>query len=127
MVMLKPQRNKFSWLSDIGSVTAELAIAMPAVSLIIGITLSAFALQIDRMKLVDVAATAARALARGEPEESIRQLTQQMLAHKEGIGLDFAIQETLACVKLSQEISIAGLGANMFQLAETSCARKMGL
>lgn len=125
--MLPRQRNRFGWHSERGSVTAELAIAMPAVSLIIGITLGAFALQVDRMKLVDVAATAARALARGEPEESIRQLAAQMLAQQQGVDLQFAIQETLACVTLSKEISIAGLGTNMFQLAETSCARKMGL
>jgi hypothetical protein len=50
-----------------------------------------------------------------------------MLAQQEGFDLQFAIQETLACVTLSKEISIAGLGTNMFQLAETSCARKVGL
>jgi hypothetical protein len=120
-------RNKSRWQSETGSVTAELAIAMPAVSLIIAITLGAFALQVDRMKLVDVAATAARAFARGEPEENIRQLTQLMLANQADFVLDFAIQETLACVTLSKEIAVTGLGANLFQIKETSCARKMGL
>ena len=85
--MLPRQRNRFGWHSERGSVTAELAIAMPAVSLIIGITLGAFALQVDRMKLVDVAATSARALARGETEESIRQLAAQMLAQQKGFNL----------------------------------------
>lgn len=127
MVMLQRLRNCKFLQSEKGSVTAELAIAMPAVSLIIAITLSAFALQIDRMRLVDVTATAARALARGEDELEIHELTKQMLAQDQSVKLEISIQETLACITLRKPVQIAGLGAEVFELVETSCARKMGL
>jgi hypothetical protein len=110
-----------------GSVTAELAIAMPAVSLVIAITLGAFALQIERMKLVDVAATAARAIARGEPEAQVSDLVSQMLEVGNQHKIEFSMLEKLACVKLSKDVQIPGLGAKVFALAETQCARKMGL
>lgn len=110
-----------------GSVTAELAIAMPAVSLVIAITLGAFALQIERMKLVDIAATAARAIARGEPEEQVRGLVNEMAPGGLGNQVSFSMLEKFACVQISKDIKLPGLGANIFALAETQCARKMGL
>lgn len=110
-----------------GSVTAELAIAMPAVSLIIAVTLAAFALQVERMKMVEVSATAARAIARGEPEDLVRELAIQMLTAKTKISFQVVMLENLACVTLVQPVTVAGLGARAFDLTETSCARKMGL
>lgn len=125
-----PQLPPSKYLNSRGSVTAELAIAMPAVSLVIAITLGAFSLQIERMKLVDVAATAARAIARGEAEEEVQNLVIQM-AQIEKLGerneLEFSMLEKLACVKLSKDIQLLGLGAKIFTLTESQCARKMGL
>lgn len=123
--------------SERGSVTAELAIAMPAVSLVIAITLGAFSLQIERMKLVDVAATAARAIARGEGEEEVRKLAGELMAGEivagelatvlEAVQIEFSMLEKLACVKISKDIELPGLAAKVFSLAESQCARKMGL
>ncbi len=96
--------------------TAELAMALPAVSLVIAITLSAFALQIERMKLVDVAATAARAVARGEPEESVR-----------AVFMTAEVRESVTCVILSRQFELPGLGGKFFDISEIQCARKMGL
>lgn len=133
MVMQRRRLSKFATqhspgqICEQGSVTAELAIAMPAVSMIIAITLGAFALQIDRMKLVEVSATAARAIARGEPENSVLELTKQMLAPKTAIGFEVVFLENLACVSLLQPVQLAVFGANAFELKETACARKMGL
>lgn len=120
-----------------GSVTAELAIAMPAVSLVIAITLGAFSLQIERMKLVDVAATAARAIARGESEEKVHQLAGELMAGElvagqlatvlEAVQIEFSVLEKLSCVKISKDIELPGLAAKVFSLAESQCARKMGL
>lgn len=126
--------------SERGSVTAELAIAMPAVSLVIAITLGAFSLQIERMKLVDVGATAARAIARGESEEEVRKLARELVAGElatapapgsapasEAVQIEFSMLEKLACVKISKDIELPGLAAKVFSLAESQCARKMGL
>jgi hypothetical protein len=114
---------------DRGSVTAELAMALPAVSLVIAITLGAFALQIERMKLVDVSATAARATARGESQENILELIKEMAGpdSAEGFEIVFEARENISCVVLSRGFQIPGLDAMVFDLAETQCARKMGL
>lgn len=115
--------------NDRGSVTAELALAMPAVSLVIAITLGAFALQIERMKLVGVAAMAARAVARGEPEENIRALILEMSSTVESrqINLDIQTRENTVCINLSRNFEIAGLPGKLFDFSELQCARKVGL
>lgn len=116
-------------LSDKGSVTAELALAMPAVSLVIAITLGAFALQIERMKLVGVSAMAARAVARGEPEENIRALILEMSStlDSQDIQLEIQTRENTVCVNLSRNFEIAGLPGKLFDFSELQCARKVGL
>ena len=115
--------------SDKGSITAELALAMPAVSLVIAITLGAFALQIERMKLVGVSAMAARAVARGEPEENIRALILEMSSTVESqqINLEIETRENTVCVNLSRNFEIAGLPGKLFDFSELQCARKVGL
>lgn len=137
MVMLHRQtkfriyssRDELADVEDRGSVTAELAMAFPAVSLVIAITLGAFALQIERMKLIDVAATAARATARGESQENILDLIKEMTDAEsaEEIEIVFETRENMSCAVLSRGFQIPGLDAMVFDLAETQCARKMGL
>lgn len=115
--------------NDRGSVTAELALAMPAVSLVIAITLGAFALQIERMKLVSVSAMAARAVARGEPEENIRALILEMSStlDSQDVQLEIQTRENTVCVNLSRNFEIAGLPGELFDFSEVQCARKVGL
>lgn len=128
MAMLHRPLPWSSALSDSrGSVTAELAIAMPAVSLVIAITLGAFSLQIERMKLVDVAATAARAIARGEAQDQVMALISEMLPIGDQHQAEFSMLENLACVKLRKDLQLPGLGTKVFELVETQCARKLGL
>lgn len=137
MVMLPP-RTKFRFHTaendlvasdDRGSVTAELAMALPAMSLVIAITLGAFALQIERMKLVDVAATAARAVARGESQGSTLALISEMTSSKsvDDLQITFETRENMSCVVLSRGLKLPGLGDMRFDLSELQCARKMGL
>ena len=115
--------------SDKGSVTAELALAMPAASLVIAITLGAFALQIERMKLVGVAAMAARAIARGETQENVRALVIEMnsTVKSQQINLESETRENTVCVNLSRNFEIAGLHGKLFDFSELQCARKVGL
>jgi hypothetical protein len=133
MVMKRRLTNSTSQNSrlrqEAGSITAELAMALPAVSLVIAITLSAFALQIERMKLVDVAATAARAVARGEPEESVRALVAELIAplEIESVSMTAEVRESVTCVILSRQFELPGLGEKFFDISEIQCARKMGL
>jgi len=115
--------------NDRGSVTAELALAMPAVSLVIAVTLSAFALQIERMKLVSVSAMAARAIARGEAEENVRALVLEGNAGSDSqvILMDLETRENTVCIKLSRAFEIAGMGGKLLEISEVQCARKVGL
>jgi hypothetical protein len=116
-------------LNEKGSVTAELALAMPAVSLVIAITLGAFALQIERMKLVGVAAMAARAIARGETQENVRALVLEMSSTTDSqqINLEIETRENTVCINLSRNFEIAGLPGKFFDFSELQCARKVGL
>jgi hypothetical protein len=125
---IRKQWNNKAW-NDIGSVTAELALAMPAVSLVIAITLGAFALQIERMKLVSVSAMSARAVARGEPEENIRALILEMSStlDSQDIQMEIQTRENTVCVNLSRNFEIAGLPGKLFDFSELQCARKVGL
>ena len=120
--------NKKQW-NDKGSVTAELALAMPAVSLVIAIALGAFALQIERMKLVGVSAMAARAVARGETQENVRSLVLEMSSTLESqqINVEIQTRENTVCVNLSRNFEIAGLPGKLFDFSELQCARKAGL
>lgn len=124
----RKQSNK-KLCSDKGSVTAELALAMPAVSLVIAITLGAFALQIERMKLVGVSAMAARAIARGETQENVRALVLEMSSTSEPqqINLEIQTRDNTVCVNLSRNFEIAGLPGKLFDFSELQCARKVGL
>lgn len=116
-----------------GSVTAELAVALPAVSLVLAVTLGAFALQIERMKLVDISATAARAFARGESEDTIRTLVFEMSPEPSSnqdsreLQIEFVMRENMSCVSLSRSFELPVLAGQAFEIAETQCARKMGL
>jgi hypothetical protein len=130
MVKLRPQIKFARHInSERGSVTAELAMALPAVALVIGITLGAFALQIERMKLVEVSATAARAIARGESEENARALVTELLfpLPPESLFLEYEHRENVVCAKLSRQFALPGLGASLFDISEVQCARKVGL
>ena len=124
----REQWNKKQW-NDKGSVTAELALAMPAVSLVIAITLGAFALQIERMKLVGVSAMAARAIARGETQENVRALVLEMSSEVQAqqINLEIQTRENTVCVNLSRNFEIAGLPGKLFDFSDLQCARKVGL
>ena len=125
----RKSRSNSNWLifNQRGSVTAELAMALPAVVLVISITLGAFALQIERMKIVGVAATAARAIARGENPDLVSGLVAEMQGAPLGAELEIVFREELACVILSQAFELPGLEAKLFELTETHCARKLGL
>ena len=112
---------------EVGSVTAELALAMPAVSLVLAITLGSFSLQIERMKFVDIATTASRALARGEEQTQVESMAAQMLGLNAGHKIQISTLENFICVQISKGYELPGLGGSIFDLAESQCARKMGL
>lgn len=108
--------------SEAGTVTAELAIAMPTVALVIAVTLSGFGLQIERMKYVASAASAARALGRGEPQDEVQALVAEVSPEA---SLEVEFLANFICAKVSKPVSVFGL--QEFEVSERQCARKMGL
>lgn len=102
-----------------GSVTAELAVTLPAVGVLLGIVLGVFAVQVQHLAMVGDAAMAARAVARGETKAAAEQLVA-----KPGRTLVWINSGELVCVTMTQPARLAGLPA--LELTERSCARAAG-
>ncbi|MFM6977099.1 MAG: TadE/TadG family type IV pilus assembly protein [Micrococcales bacterium] len=103
--------------SDRGAVTAEFVMVLPVVIMVLGITLNALALQLERMKLVSVAATISRAIARGEPQEKVLPLLG-------GNHLVFKNTEDLICAEVSASYRLLGWE---LPISDLECARRLGL
>lgn len=58
-------------------VTAEIAVALPVVVVLLGAALTAVAVVAAQLRCVDAAREAARAAARGEPAEVVRSLAAE--------------------------------------------------
>ena len=114
--------NSRSGISEAGTVTAELAIALPSVALVIAVTLSGFGLQVERMKYVASAASAARALGRGETQAEVTALLAEVSPEA---SLEIEFLENYICAKISKSVSL--LGVQGFEVSERQCSRKMGL
>lgn len=106
-----------------GSVTAELALTLPVVILIMTIAIGAMSLQSAKLQLINVAAMVASAVARGEPAELIDQL---VASAGEQVAFELEELEDSICVKLSVTAPIAGIEIDFLEFAEKQCARASG-
>lgn len=113
-------------LGERGSVTAEFAIVLPSVLLILVFALSAGGLQAQQVSLVELAAEGSRAIARGEESTLVQVLLDQ--AGKKDTIMEITHSELMVCVRLVQNAHIPLFG-DVFgiPLAESQCARKSGL
>lgn len=114
-------------LTEQGSVTAEFAVVLPGVLLILYFALAVLALQSSRIALVEIAAEGSRALARGESELLVSELIAQA-----GLGFDTGFETSFSelsiCVEVAQRHEIRAFGATFpIELKEVQCARKGGL
>ncbi len=103
-----------------GAVTAELAVALPAVMLVVGLILAVGQWQLQQQRLLVGAATVARALARGESQDLVDEWARRLPAH---LGISYG--SNLVCVRLSQASAL--LGFERFaglQVSEQQCAEK---
>ena len=106
--------------AETGSVTAELAVALPAVMLVVGLILAVGQWQIQQQRLLVSAATVARALARGEAQPLIEEWVGRLPAR-----LSVSYGSNLVCARLSQASAL--LGFEKFaglQVSEQQCAEK---
>jgi hypothetical protein len=115
--------NKFKQLKETsGSVTAEFAMIMPVVVMILAFGVSLISIQASRIQLIEHAAVASRALARGESEAELLQLfaDQNRIAN-----FDVIQEKDFICVRFSIEKKIFWLGN--VHLNERQCSRISGL
>ncbi len=107
---------------DVGAVTAEFALALPAVTLVLVLALGVIQAQTERLALIGLAASGSRALARGEPMATVWQLAKEVGS---GISLQSSFGAELVCVGASRQVGLPILPK--ITLTERQCARKLGL
>ena len=105
---------------DRGSVTAEFAVALPAIALVLAACLASVQLVAVQVRLTDAAADAARALGRGESEASAGAIADRITG---GSALAVSVEEPFVCATLSA--AGAGLLAAI-ELRAQSCAMTGG-
>lgn len=108
--------------SDGGSVTAEIAIALPAVVMVIAVTIAGFGLQVERMKFVSMASSSARAIGRGEDAGRVEAEFKELAS---GAELSIQYLENHVCARIERTFQVAGIES--FTVSERQCARKSGL
>ncbi|WP_422761106.1 TadE family type IV pilus minor pilin [Mycetocola saprophilus] len=94
-----------------GSISAEFAIVMPAVLVLLALCLGVLAAGTTRSRLWDVAGQSARASARGDPEQSIMAQARELLP---GVAVKVDSQASLVCA--TADIPIGGVVGRMLPL-----------
>jgi hypothetical protein len=109
---------------DEGSVTAEFAVILPAVILILFVALQILSFQSSRVGLIELAAESAREVTRGEEASLVESLIRDSML-KPVPAWKILHKEFELCVQLTQKRSLLGIG--FIDLVEVQCARKSGL
>ena len=107
--------GRWALASDRGAIAAELAVALPVVTMLLGVLAAVSAGQLQRIELAVVASQAARAAAIDEgfvPPTGIRIVAA-------------AGPNELHCVRAQRELSIPVIHRRI-ALGETSCAKVLG-
>jgi hypothetical protein len=86
-------------------VTAELAVAVPVVVVVLALGLAAIRLGIDEVRCVDAARLAARALARGDSEASARDLALTAAPPGASVSVGSGGAEVTATVAASRDLA----------------------
>ena len=93
---------------------------LPVVAMIIALILGSLAVQLERMKLVSIAATVSRAVARGEPLDKLAELIGRR-------KLEFKNTPELICAELSAGFTLPGLAGLVLPISDSECSRRLGL
>ncbi|BCT77467.1 hypothetical protein SCMU_33090 [Sinomonas cyclohexanicum] len=101
-----------------GSVTAEFAVAVPAVILLLGILLSAGSAAMCQVRVEEAARSAARIIARGEGPEAVAQ----EVARVAGPGADHRVESSAGVITVRVTAAIPGPVAAAAGLAASARA-----
>ncbi|WP_221586358.1 TadE family type IV pilus minor pilin [Microbacterium sp. G2-8] len=107
-------------LGDRGSASAEFAVALPALILVILLGVGALLASSTHVRLQDAAADAARLAARGEPDRAASVIEHAVA----GATSSLSDEGDLICVSAAIEV---GVGSARVPLSATSCALAGGL
>ena len=118
---LGSKQSKRRIVSEEGSVTAEFALVLPTILLVLLLSLSALTAQAQRLNLVELSAIGARALARGEDQLVLNEI----FSNTEGLRYELVDQNLFICVKLTLDWKVFWLGT--VPIVEQQCSRKSGL
>lgn len=98
--------------------TAEFAITLPAVALVLAVGLGALSLGSRQLLVQEAAATAARTVARGEGTDSAQSRASAIAP---GVQISFMSRSGLHCADASANGSVLGL-LGIVRLAASSCS-----
>ena len=107
------------WRAERGSVTAEFALTLPAVAVVLVCCLSGVQLAGVQVRLQYAAAASARSLARGEDPGSVAGTAATLVT---GARLASHRRDDLVCATVSAPASNAPLGLLPITLSASSCA-----
>ena len=93
-----------------GSVTAETAVVLPALTVILTLVLWAVAAVTAQLACVDAARMAARALARGEQEAAVRVAAAQAAPSGASVTVRASAQQVVAEVSASVGVTLPAVG-----------------
>lgn len=106
---------------SVGMVTAELAVAIPTVVIVLAVCLGGISVGIDQIRCVDAARLAARALARGDADSTAREMARR--AAPTGAAVILVGGGSQVRVTVSVHRGVAGL-VHGFDVAATSVAER---
>jgi Flp pilus assembly protein TadG len=110
--------------AETGSVTAEFAMVLPAVVLVLAMCLGAVQVTGQQVRMTDAAASAARSLARGDGHGPATAIARQAAG---SVTLASESRGQFVCAHLSAPSEFLPFAAAGLQLEVSSCALAGGL
>ncbi|BDZ51636.1 hypothetical protein GCM10025867_38770 [Frondihabitans sucicola] len=114
------ERLRRPWAADAGTVTAEFAVVLPAVLLVVAAALGVLGLATDAIRLADAAGVAARAAGRGDDA----LMGAAVAALSPGASVEVT-RGALVCVRLTLSANLGPL-SRAVPLSAQSCAPEAG-
>ena len=105
-------------------VTAEWALALPAVMVVLGIGLAGLSLQLERGHLERLSAQAARMASLGASPGEIRTEVRSQAGPNTSVLLSNGSSGVSSCVGVRKDTDLVGLGGVVFPLEAKTCALK---
>ncbi|MDQ2755371.1 MAG: hypothetical protein M3Y71_02220 [Actinomycetota bacterium] len=94
-------------------VSAELALAIPALVVVLAVVLSALAVGVDRVRCVDAARIGARALARGDDTSQAMSSASRAAPSGARVGSTVGSSQVVVTVGIRRSLPLVGWGLDV--------------